>query len=1057
MITDYKMNNLKKIIAIATIVSSLLMTAGPAFGATAEELAASIAALQAQLTALTAQLAALQGVPAAGVPGACVGITFSRNLSQTMSGTDVKCLQAILNLTADTKVAATGAGSPGNETTYFGSLTKAAVVNYQEKYAAEILAPIGLTAGTGFVGAKTLAKLNSVLVVTPPVACTTNANCSTGQYCQAGTCVTAPVTGALTVSLAVDNPAGGLILAGSANNAVTKITFNAAADADTNITGLKIKSYGTANLQAADIAGIKVFDGTKQLGLTQIQVAGISYFIFAPALTIAKGTSKTLSIAVNIVPTGVFGSTPSATVKMGIEAATSITGATFTGTFPIVGNAFTIVAGGALGQVNVTPGAPIPFNVAAIGQKDVVLGNFIVTAGTNEDINITQFNVTYGGFANISNAQDADITNLRIKVDGVLTGNSASFATRRAAIDFATPVPIVKGTSKIFQVIGDISGAGRQIELSCEVGSIFGIGVTSGTGVSGPAVRFNLGATNAIGFGQGALAVSVSTASPSGAGANVVRSVTPQILGVYDIRAVGEDVLINTVNLDLSETSGNLGAGANESISNVGLYNEAGALLSNQVTFTETTLDLTAPNGQTFQMNWLVPANTTQKLYIKGTTSTLAPVAGAPYVINVQLDNAIFGQGGQSIWATGLASAGQAGPNNIFTASVLALPALTINASAGFVAIGDASATPRNQAIVASAPQLLTGTVRFTAQREDQSLRGLALVGTASAGAGTVVNYFSGVALFDGVNQITNFVVPGANTGAGQVCSVAVGGLIGAAANDVVCFAPTDIFIPTTFIVNTTKTLKIVANTLPVVAPLAEGDDVFWNIGNAAADGLGATIDGLQTLGRTSGQIAENVAAAIPLTVNSGNLGAGTGGDLAIFSDVLEVKKTVDSPSGTVARSNNARLAAWEFTSRGTGVNLQIASITFTSLTGGLGGVGVAVGDFKLYDETNGIGLAAAANVLNAVTGQVTFNAGGNVFIATPGVPVTISLLVDTTSLVKFIAGTQLNWAIRQGDTIGGGVSDVTVGTVGVGNDRGVGITGNVISIPATANIVTVP
>lgn len=78
-----------------------------------------------------------------------------RNLKLGDRGEDVRELQTILNKSSDTRIALIGPGSSGNETVYFGILTKVAVIKFQEKYADQILKPIGLTSGTGFVGGQT--------------------------------------------------------------------------------------------------------------------------------------------------------------------------------------------------------------------------------------------------------------------------------------------------------------------------------------------------------------------------------------------------------------------------------------------------------------------------------------------------------------------------------------------------------------------------------------------------------------------------------------------------------------------------------------------------------------------------------------------------------------------------------------------------------------------------------------------------------------------------------------------------------------------------------------
>ena len=88
---------------------------------------------------------------------------FTKTLKMGTTDQEVWNLQSVLNGSADTMVSASGVGSKGMESKYFGAKTKAAVIKFQEKYASDILTPNGLTKGTGLVGAATRADRKSVV------------------------------------------------------------------------------------------------------------------------------------------------------------------------------------------------------------------------------------------------------------------------------------------------------------------------------------------------------------------------------------------------------------------------------------------------------------------------------------------------------------------------------------------------------------------------------------------------------------------------------------------------------------------------------------------------------------------------------------------------------------------------------------------------------------------------------------------------------------------------------------------------------------------------------
>ncbi len=198
----------QKIVAVATAITLSGMLAAPAYGVTADELQVQIQALLAQIATLQAQLSGLPG----GSVGACA---FSANLYLGVSGDAVKCLQQYLN-GAGFQVAASGVGSPGSETMFYGSLTQAAVAKWQ--------AANGVSPAAGYFGPKSRAKYTALAGVTPPVV---------GVPASGGVVVTTP---GVEATLAVEWAPS------PADNTIIK-----AGQVDVPVLGVRVKStYGDA-------------------------------------------------------------------------------------------------------------------------------------------------------------------------------------------------------------------------------------------------------------------------------------------------------------------------------------------------------------------------------------------------------------------------------------------------------------------------------------------------------------------------------------------------------------------------------------------------------------------------------------------------------------------------------------------------------------------------------------------------------------------------------------------------------------------------------------------
>jgi len=528
------MSRFKKIFAIVTVVTMLGVVAlpAPASALTADELQVQIDALMAQLATLQEQLTVLDGgstgtVSVAGIPA---GHTWSQNLTVGSKGNDVMYLQMFLNSDPATKLADSGAGSPGNETTYFGPITRAAVVKFHEKYASDILAPLGLTAGTGFFGPSSRSKINA-LFVTAPVAPAPAPTPAVDEPAADEPAADEPAAvGELSVTS--PGPIAGTLVQGQATANLIDLAFEGSG----TITGLTFERIGvSANTTASNVY---LFDGAMRLtDAGTVNSDGVVTFNDPNGLFIVTD-SKTISVKSDIA-----GSTSGETLGMKLTAVTLASG-TVSG-LPVTGNLHSIASAtlAAVSLGNITPSTS-----ALDAANDVVAWQTTATISTR--------NVTLERLAlrNIGSINSADVENFRLSVGGtevasVQALDSSGFVTFDLS---ASPLTMVTG-SRVLKVLVDVTGgASRNLQMSLRRAA--DISVTDSSFKVNITVSDTYPASSgAISINAGTMTVTKTSDSTSG---NVTRGATDLVLSKYTFTAHGESIKVETLNVgvDTSET-----------------------------------------------------------------------------------------------------------------------------------------------------------------------------------------------------------------------------------------------------------------------------------------------------------------------------------------------------------------------------------------------------------------------------------------------------------------------------------------------------------------------
>ena len=442
--------------AFALIASSV--SANFASAQTEAELQANIAKLQAQISALSGT------TPAATTSGSSMGgAMLTRNLAMGSTGEDVRQLQKILNSNPATRIAASGAGSPGMENTKFGPATMAAVKKFQKAN--------GLPQ-VGNVGPATRAKLNAI------------AGASTGTPTTPviGAPVVTPVftSGDLTVS-AGKQPADGYAIQGAQR--VPYTTFNLTAGAnDVTVTGVTVKKVGLASNSNFDSVSLLGANGT-QVGGTKSLSTSDNTASVGGRFVVRAGTTVSLTVVANIYKNDTAKN--ETLFKSGGVAGFQITGVNTLGgmvavTTPVSGATHVlsdaVVLGSITAKKNDTYSSTEKLN---IGERKLVASYNLRVSGDDEGAIVKSLTFVQNGSISSSN-----LKTLKARIDG----SDYDFSVNGDRFTVVTPngITIEKNKNVDVEIFATVDGGiARTVQFTIDdkndiyvVGSKYGYGLT---------------------------------------------------------------------------------------------------------------------------------------------------------------------------------------------------------------------------------------------------------------------------------------------------------------------------------------------------------------------------------------------------------------------------------------------------------------------------------------------------------------------------------------------------------------------------------------------------
>jgi len=636
--------DLRKIVSIVLSVAAVFVVSHVAFPNVASAL--TIDEIRAQIAQLTAALTALTG----GAPVSATACTFTRNLTLGSNGDDVWCLQKYFN-GAGFQVAASGAGSPGNETKTFGSRTKAAAAAWQ--------AANGVSPAVGYFGSISRAKYGALIAAAPaPTPPTPPTPTTPGTPPPPGTPPAAPGTG-LSIGLTPDQPVNALAPKNAARVPFTKFWLTAGTDGDVSVNGITVERRGPA--ADSNFSGVVLLDQNGNVLDIAKTLSSDHRATIGGTFKVLRGTTQMYTVAANIASGVVSGEIPRFAI-VGV-----VTTATLSGSLPLDGGAqhttnSTLTIGsitGAAGPADVKSTSQVSKDV---GSTAVIFSEIRLTSGSNEDVNLKSIRWNQSGSASAS-----DLGNVKTWLNGTSYDTVVSSDGKYYLTVFpGNGILMAKGNNLDVRVIGDVlSGSSRTIEFDIfrretdiyAVGTTYGYGVIPANGAAACTTESTSVCSgnpwffaSTFSIQKGTITVSSDNAVPA---QNIAVNLSDQPIGGFAVEVRGEPISVASTVFNVGFPT----AAGSETMASVTQYklvkadgtivagpiDGSGAGTNGNITFTDTItypvgvthLKLLGKIGTAFSNNDTIRASTTPSTHWTSLTGqvtaqsiTAAPTSG---------------------------------------------------------------------------------------------------------------------------------------------------------------------------------------------------------------------------------------------------------------------------------------------------------------------------------------------------------------------------------------------------------------------------------------------